>query len=104
MSKTERGAAAHSGFRIPGFVEKVRLVFCSKGLRTLTGFAKTTSLALRNRRGNLLAGVSGIRNLTTGLRVDVSPGTLAVDMVYMTVQQWAVRVHRVRGLSKAADE
>ena len=29
---------------------KVRFAFCSKGLRTLPGYAKTASLALRKRR------------------------------------------------------
>ena len=77
---------------------KVRFAFCGKGLRTLSGFAKTAPLALRKRRGTLLAGVSGIWNLRTGFGFDASRSTLAVDMVYINVQQWADRVHRVHGL------
>ena len=76
---------------------KVRFAFCGKGLRTLSGFAKTASLALRKRRGTLLAGVSGIWNLRTGFGFDASRSTLAVDMVYINVQQWVDRVHEVHG-------
>ena len=77
---------------------KVRFAFCGKGLRTLSGFAKTASLALRKRRGTLLAGVSGIWNLRTGFGFDASRSTLAVDMVYINVQQWVDRVRKVHGL------
>ena len=74
---------------------KVRFASCSKGLRTLAGFAKTASLALRKRRGTLMLSASGIRNLTAGFGFDVPRGPLAVGMVYVNVQQWADGVYGV---------